>query len=180
MSINGGYIVVDAEGDGLDANGSINMSGGVVIINGPTQSGNGALDYDIAFQITGGELVAVGSSGMLQAPDATSTQYSLAVGFDNVLQADTLVNIQNNAGETVLTFAPAKSYQAIAFSSPELVSGETYTIYLDGSVVGTVTDGLYTDETYSNGTAYTSLTLSSITTQEGGGGRGNGGGRGRP
>ena len=178
MSINGGYIVVDAEGDGLDANGSINMSGGLVIVNGPTQSNNGALDYDGSFQITGGELIAVGSSGMLQAPDTSSTQYSLAIGFDNALQAGTLLNIQNSAGETVLTFTPVKSYQAIAFSSPELLAGETYTIYQGGNAVGTVTDGLYDDETYSNGTVYTSLTLSSITTQEGGGGgRGGRGGR---
>lgn len=180
MSIDGGYIVVDAEGDGLDANGSINMSGGVVIVNGPTQSGNGALDYDIAFQITGGELVAVGNSSMLQAPDTTSTQYSLAVGFDSAVEAGTPVNIQNSAGKTVLTFVPAKTYQAIVFSSPELVGGETYTIYQGGSAVGTITDGLYSDETYTNGTAYTSLTLSGITTQEGGSSMGRGGGRGRP
>ena len=190
LYINNGYIVVDAEGDGLDANGSIVMSGGTVIVNGPTMSMNGSLDYDGSFQITGGVLVAAGSAGMMQAPDTSSTQYSLAVAFSNTLSAGTPVSIQSSIGETVLTFVPSKTYQSIIFSSPELVGGETYTIYQNGSATGTVTDGLYADETYSGGTAYTSLTLSSITTQEGGGfggpggggrrGPGGGGGNGRP
>ena len=185
LYINGGYIVVDAEGDGLDANGSIVMSGGTVLVNGPTMSMNGALDYDGSFQITGGYFVLVGSSGMMQAPDTTSTQYSLAVAFNTTLSAGTPVSIQNSAGETVMTFIPTKTYQSLVFSSPELLGGETYTIYQGGSVSGTVSDGLPVDGTYSGGTAYTSLTLSSITTQEGGGnaggGRGGrGGGSGRP
>jgi hypothetical protein len=44
LHINGGYIVVDAAGDGLDSNGSIEMTDGVVIVNGPTENMNGALD----------------------------------------------------------------------------------------------------------------------------------------
>ncbi|GAB5491919.1 MAG: carbohydrate-binding domain-containing protein [Phototrophicaceae bacterium] len=183
MLINGGYIVIDSEGDGLDANGSIVMTNGTVIVNGPTASMNSALDYDSSFQITGGTFVAVGSSNMMQAPDTSSTQYSLAVAFTEALSAGTPVSIQNSAGEIVLTFVPTKTYQSIVFSSSELVAGETYTIYQGGNVVGTATDGLYIDEIYSDGTAYTSLTLSSITTQEGGGdgaGGGRGGRGGRP
>lgn len=180
MNINGGYLVIDAEGDGLDANGSIVMTDGTVIVNGPTMSMNGALDYDGSFQITGGTLVAVGSSGMMQAPDMNSTQYSLGIGFTNTLSAGTLIHIESSTGETILTFAPTKSYQSLIFSSPELIGGGTYTIYQGGNAVGTIIDGLYVDETYSNGTVYTSLMLSSITTQEGGGGNGRGGGRGRP
>ena len=63
LYINGGYIVVDATGDGIDVNGAVVMTGGYVIINGPTSNGNGALDH-VSFKITGGFLLAVGSSGM--------------------------------------------------------------------------------------------------------------------
>lgn len=182
LHINGGYLVVNAEGDGLDANGSIDMTGGMVIVNGPTRDGNGALDYDGSFQLTGGTLVAVGSAGMMQTPDTSSTQYILGVGFDTALAAGTLVNIQNGAGDTILTFAPSKSFQSIVFSSPALTGGETYTVYQGGSASGSSTDGLYSGETYSAGTAYTNLTTSSIVSQVGGGrgfGRPGGGG-GRP
>ena len=179
LFINGGYIFVNAEGDGLDANGSITMNGGTVIVNGPTQSGNGTLDYDGSFQINGGTLIGAGSAGMMQAPGTTSTQYSLAVAFNNTLSAGSLVHIENSAGETILTFAPGKTYQSLVFSSPVLVANETYTIYQGGEAIGTVTDGVYTDGTYSNGTSYTSLTLTSIVTQEGGG-MGGPGGMGNP
>ncbi len=74
ININGGKIIVDASGDGLDSNGSIYMKDGVVIVNGPENGGNGALDYDGKFDVTGGLLIAAGSSGMAQSPSESSTQ----------------------------------------------------------------------------------------------------------
>jgi hypothetical protein len=72
LYINGGTITVNAGGDGLDANGAIEMTGGLVVVNGPTEQMNGALDYDGTFNISGGTLIAVGSAGMAQAPSAGS------------------------------------------------------------------------------------------------------------
>jgi hypothetical protein len=94
LTISGGYIAVIASGDGLDANGSIEMSGGTVIGSGPTGSGNGALDYDGSFAITGGLLVAAGSSGMAQAPGNGSTQNSVMITFDSSLPAGTAVRFR--------------------------------------------------------------------------------------
>ena len=68
LYINGGFIHVNSSGDGLDANGSIVQTNGTVLVDGPISSGNGALDYDTSFKISGGILIAVGSSGMAQAP----------------------------------------------------------------------------------------------------------------
>ena len=169
LYINGGTIVVDAAGDGLDANGAIEMTGGVVVVNGPTESMNGALDYDGTFNISGGYFVAVGSAGMAQAPGAASTQNSVLLNLNGTLPGGTLVNIQNEVGEGLLTFAPSKEFQSITFSSPELATGD-YTLYYGGSVDGNSVDGLYTDGTYSAGTEYTGFTISSVTTILGGGG----------
>ena len=174
LQINGGYIYVEANGDGLDANGAIVMTGGVVIVNGPTNSGNGALDYDGGFTLSGGTLIAVGSSGMAMAPGTTSTQYSMLVNFAMVQSAGTLIHIQGSTGTDTLTFAPVKEFQSIAFSSADLVAGATYDVYLGGSSSGTVTNGLYEGGSYSGGTLFTSLTLTDIVTSYGsmgGGGR---------
>lgn len=167
LYIHGGYIVVNADGDGLDANGSIEMTGGVVIVHGPTMNMNGALDYDGTFHITGGFLVAAGSSGMAQAPDQGSSQHSLLLNLDTAQPAGTLIHIQDSNGNDLLTFAPAKSYQSIAFSSPELTDGATYSIYFGGRSDGTVTDGLYGAGTYTSGTQFTDFTVSGIVTQIG-------------
>jgi hypothetical protein len=170
LYINGGTIVVDAGGDGLDSNGSIEMTGGTVLVNGPTNNGNGALDYMGTFNITGGFLVAAGSSGMAQAPGTGSTQYSVLVNFDSGQAAGTLVHIQTSAGEDVLTFAPSKQYQSIVLSSPGLAEGATYEVYLGGSSTGTPTGGLIHGGSYTPGTLYTSFTLSDVVTQIGSGG----------
>ena len=111
------------------------MTGGVVAVNGPTESMNGALDYDGTFNISGGTIVAVGSAGMAQAATSDSTQNSVLMGVGNQ-SAGTVVELRNAAGENLLSFTPAKSFAAVFFSSPDLAQGETYTLYLGGSKYG--------------------------------------------
>ena len=113
LLINGGYLAIDAGGDGLDINGTVQMTGGTVLINGPTNDGNGPLDYYGEFKVTGGLLVAVGSSGMAEAPSETSTQYSIMVNFEQAQQPGTLVHIEDQNGEDLLTFSPTKQYQSV-------------------------------------------------------------------
>ena len=179
LTINGGTIVVSAEGDGIDSNGSIEMNGGVVIVNGPTGMDNGALDYDGRLNISGGLLVAVGSAGMAAAPNESSSQNSVIIALDAPQEAGTLVHIQNSAGEEVLTFAPAKTFQSVVFSSPELSSGDSYEFYYGGTSDGTASDGLYEDGSYAAGTLQADFTVSSAVTRIGGMMRGGPGG-GRP
>mgnify|MGYP005849164679 CR=1 FL=1 len=169
LHINGGYIVINAEADGIDTNGHMDMSGGVVIINGPTDSFNAAVDYGSGtFKITGGTIIAVGSSGMAQGPTAASTQYSVLVNL-NSQQTPRLICLRKASGEVVFTFSATKRFQSIVFSSPQLATG-SYDLYLGGSSTGTAIDGLYTGGTYTPGTKYTTFTISSIVTTIGGGG----------
>ena len=164
LFINGGYLYLDAGGDGLDANGSITMTGGTVIVNGPTANNNASLDYDGSFKITGGYLIAVGSSGMAQVPGTTSTQNSVLVNFTAAQNAGALINIQNADGKNIITFKPAKRYQSIAFSSKELVNG-SYNVYLTGSSTGSEKDGLYSEGIYTGGTKNTNFTVASVVTK---------------
>jgi hypothetical protein len=150
LYINGGYIVSDAGGDGLDINGSIKMTAGVVIVNGPTANNNGAPDYLGSFDITGGFLIAVGSAGMAQAPSASSTQYAVIVNFPSTISEGTMVHIENEDGEELLTFLPTKQYQSVVFSSNELKNGSNYLIYTGGRSTGNAVDGLYSDGTYTS------------------------------
>lgn len=168
LYIRGGYLAITSgAGDGVDINGSVEMSGGVLLVNGPTVNMNGALDYDRGWKMTGGVIVATGSAGMAQAPDSTSTQYSILVNFSAAQKAGTLITIRDSSGKDLMTFSPTKSFQSLAFSSPELAGGATYDIYLGGSATGTVTDSLYSGGTYTPGTKYDSLTLSGVTTRLG-------------
>lgn len=183
LTITGGTIYVDAQGDGLDANGPIEMSGGTVIVNGPTANNNGALDYTGSFNISGGFFVAVGSTGMAQAPSQSSRQYSVMYNFQAAQPVGTLVRIETTGGQEVLTFAPSKPFQSVVFSSPELQNGGQYVIYTGGNSTGSATDGLYAGGGYSGGSQVEAFTLSGVTTllgAQGGFGPGGGGGPGRP
>ncbi len=179
LHINGGYIVVSASGgDGVDSNGFMDMSGGTVIINGPIGSFNAAIDYGFGdFNITGGTLIAVGSSGMAQGPGDDSTQYSMLINL-NSPRTPRLIHLNTTSGE-VFTFMPTKTFQSIVYSSPQLGPGQ-HTLYLGGSSTGTPTDGLYEGGIYTPGTEYTDFVISEIvTTIGGGGGFGGFGGGGR-
>jgi hypothetical protein len=165
LTINGGYIAIFATGDGIDVNGKIEMNGGDVIIHGPTSDMNSAVDYDASFRITGGFLVGAGSSRMAQAPGTGSTQCSIMLNFRSRISAGTLFHIQSSDGKEILTFESAKDFQSIAFSSPALIQGAAYNVFLGGSSTGTMTDGLYLDGTYTPGSAIASFTISLSTTK---------------
>ncbi len=167
LYINGGYVYVDADGDGIDVNGTIEMTNGLVIVNGPTENMNGALDYLGTFTISGGTLVAAGSAGMTQGFSETSTQNSMLVNFDTQMSAGTVINVQSANGENMLTFIPTKSYQSVVFSSPNLETGAEYAIYTGGSVSGDTPDGLMTTGNYTPGTQYATFTISSVVTRLG-------------
>lgn len=172
LYVNGGYIVVNAGGDGVDVNGAIEMTGGTLLVNGPTEAMNAALDYDGGFTLTGGFLAAAGSAGMAMAPGADSTQPSALIYFDAEQAAGSLVHIVDSAGQAVLTFAPAKACQSLVFSSPALVSGQTYTVYTGGSATGDSSDGLYSQANYTGGAQIASFTIASSVTTVGSGGMG--------
>lgn len=128
LTITGGEITVNATGDGLDSNGSIVMSGGTVTVYGPTDSGNGSLDYDQSFEITGGNLYVAGSNGMAQIPSTSSTQAFVAVGFTSTVAGGTEVTVTDSNGKVVTSFTPMKEFQMVLISEAEINTNETYTI----------------------------------------------------
>ena len=157
LYINGGYIAVYAQGDGLDSNGAIEMTAGTVLVHGPSGDGNGALDHS-SCKVSGGFLLAVGSAGMAQGPDVETNQESI-LGTFNTRSAGTLINLQTSSGTTLFTFKPAKAYASVAFSSPQLTKGVEYDVYFGGSATGTVKDGLYQNGVYTPGSMYGTFTL---------------------
>ncbi len=102
---------------------------------------------------------------MAQAPDSSSTQYSVLLLLRSPRQAGSLIHIQTSDGKGILTFEPAKEYQSVAFSSPELIKGSSYDVYYGGSSTGVADNSLYQDEIYTPGTRYASFTVSDIVTR---------------
>ncbi|KAA0944262.1 carbohydrate-binding domain-containing protein [Sporosarcina sp. ANT_H38] len=164
LSINGGYVYVDAAGDGLDSNGSISMTGGTVIVNGPTNNGNGALDYDEDFEISGGVLIAAGSSGMAMATSEDSSQHTILMTYPKTQSAGTTLLLEDSEGNEIVTFAPEKDYQSVVISSPKLTKDASYTLYSGGTTSGKASDGLFEVGDYQDGTKVVEFTISDTIT----------------
>ena len=139
LSISGGDITVNAAGDGIDVNGDFLMTDGYVVVYGPTDNGNAALDYDGTFNISGGTIIAAGSSGMAQAPSSTSTQCSVKITLTSTASAGTTFTVKDSANNEIIKVTPPKAYQSIVVSTPAFQKNLTYSFYNGSNSLGSVT-----------------------------------------
>jgi hypothetical protein len=162
LTINGGNIAVNCtNGDAIDSNGNIVMTGGTVVANGPLSGVEEAVDFNGTFNMNGGIFIGAGSnSNMTKAMSSTSTQQNFYLSTSSVVSSGNLLHIQDASGTDILTFKPLNGGYKFLFSSPSIVSGATYSIYTGGSSTGTNNNGLYTGGTYSGGTLKKSFTAS--------------------
>ena len=124
--ISGGSLYVKASGDGLDANGTLTVSGGYTVVVGPTQGDTATLDYDRSATITGGTFIGTGAAGMAQTfSDSQQGVVAVRVGNQN---AGTNIVLKNKSDNIIIEYAPELSFAVVILSSPDIVSGETYTI----------------------------------------------------
>lgn len=124
--ISGGTLYINASGDGIDANGSLEISDGYITIVGPNQGDTATLDYDTSAIITGGTFIGSGASGMAQT-FSSSEQGVISINMGSQA-AGTTITITDTEGSTLATFSPELPFSIIIFSSPSVVSGETYTV----------------------------------------------------
>ena len=164
LNISDGTVYVNAQGDGLDSNGALNISGGMIVVNGTTQEGNGIIDHDGSCTVTGGTLIGAGTSDMLELPGDASTQKTVAVLLSQTQEAGKLVYITNSSGNVIAAMSPEKSYGCLVFSSADLKENETYTVYTGGTASGDSTHGCYSKASVSGGTQYTTFTVSNAVT----------------
>lgn len=126
--INGGILHINANGDGIDSNGNLAVTGGEVYVSGPTDNGNSALDYDGTSLITGGLVVAAGSSSMAQNFGEDSTQGSMLIRLSTPASSKDTVILTDSAGKELLSYTPEKTYSCVVVSCPEIAQGQTYTL----------------------------------------------------
>lgn len=129
--ISGGTVAITAYGDGIDANGSLEITGGYVTVCGPTQGDTATLDYDVSGTISGGTFIGTGASGMAQT-FSSSEQGVISVSVDTQ-SAGTQIQLTDRDGNIVLTYTPSLDFAVVILSSPEIVSGETYTVTVGSS-----------------------------------------------
>ena len=186
INVSGGYIIMHNEGDGVDSNGSLSVSGGIILVDGPQRGGNGSLDYTSEAKITGGVVIALGTSDMAEN-FTEAEQGSILVSSSGNFPAGTLLSICDDKGNVILAFTSTKSFRSALFSAPELQKGKTYTFYTGATIEGLDKNGYAHNTTQTGGTSCGTVTLDDYICGKGsgmggvpGGGPGGGGPGGRP
>lgn len=133
IKISGGTLYINSSGDGLDANGTLEISGGHTTVVGPTQGDTATLDYDTSGIITGGTFIGTGASGMAQT-FSDSEQGVIAVSVGNQ-SAGTKILLKDKNGNTIIDYTPDLNFAVVILSSPDIKSGEKYDITV-GSTSG--------------------------------------------
>lgn len=161
LTLAGGTVNVNVTGgDGLDSNGSIAITGGTIVVNGPQSAPEVGMDYNGTCNVSGGLLIVTGpsSGNMIQATSTTSSQYAVKVTSSSI--GTNLFCVKDASGNEIFTFKPVRSAYYMVFSSPKLANGSSYSLYSGGSSTGTSTNGLYSGGTYSGGTLKKTFSVS--------------------
>lgn len=132
--ISGGTITVDASGDGLDSNGTIYVSGGTLIVYGPTTGADTGLDADGGILIDGGNVFVATTKEMLEIPASNSKSNVLVYGV-NTVPAGSEIILTNADGGEMVRITLKKQAQAIILSTPELATNGTYSLYADENLL---------------------------------------------
>ena len=162
FTMSAGTAVLNVLGDGLDINGPGTISGGKLIISGPTASKDGALDTLNPLVMSGGLLIGVGPSAFAMAPATSSSQPALLANVASQ-QAASLVQIADATGRVMATFKSSKPWQSVVFSSSALAKGQSYKVYVGGKASGTPLGGYTATGSLSGATLLGSFTAGDYT-----------------
>ena len=134
ITINDGYLRVYASGDGLDANTSLNINGGTVIVEGPG-SGNGSLDSD-SIKFNGGIVFACSTNGMRES--MTANQYTFVYQGSSMV-ANTLIKVVDETNTPLFSYTLKQSCNQLIFSHPDMEANATYRVFVGSSSVASIT-----------------------------------------
>ncbi len=167
-TINAGTLYIlaglGAEGDGIDSNGYLVINGGTVVASAHPASDAG-LDSDLGSYINGGTVIALGST--MDWAESDSRQVTMNLQFAAYQEAGSAIVVTDEKGTPIFAYDPSqdeilgenqRKFQGAILSSPDFQQGQTYHVYLGGSLTGEETGGIYaTVRGYADGTqmAYT-------------------------
>ena len=139
MYIYGGDIYVNAEADGLDANGNINIYGGNLEIWGAKRNSDGDFaDLDGTMTIKGGTFFGGGNAQMVQPTRWTNSQKYI---YESNQVAQNYVVKVMSGSTTIKSYTCPKNVGYIYYTSPSVDSNYKFSISNSGSNSGTTQDG---------------------------------------
>ena len=125
----GGTVTIDAQGDGIDSNGNLTISGGEITVFGTSSGGNGAIDVNGTFTLSGGDVLALSAGQMEQTPSVVEQAF-----VSTTASGSEAVTITANNAALRDTAAP-RAFGYVFYSSPDLAEGDVVTVSTGSSSV---------------------------------------------
>lgn len=130
IQINGGKVVLDSQGDGVDSNGNVEITGGTLLVNGPSSDGDGAFDYDGEATISGGTVLMAGAVGMAQSFTSGIQAFALVQASGS---AGSVIEATDADGNVIATLTATKAFGCVLVSGAGVSDGDTITVSVDGA-----------------------------------------------
>lgn len=131
IQINGGKVVLNSQGDGVDSNGNVEINGGTLLVNGPSSDGDGAFDYDGEATISGGTVLMAGAVGMAQSFTSGTQVFALVQASGS---AGSVIEATDADGNVIATFTATRAFGCVLVSGAGVSDGDTITVSVDGAV----------------------------------------------
>lgn len=134
MNISGGTInAYSSEGDGFDSNGDLNISGGTIAVWTANRADNQPLDADGTLNISGGTVLAAGGSSGMELNINAEQAYITFSASGQLISKGNVVSIKSSDGGELHSAAASCDASFVFFSSAELESGSSYSLYAGDS-----------------------------------------------
>lgn len=131
IQINGGKVVLNSQGDGVDSNGNVEINGGTLLVNGPSGDGDGAFDYDGEATISGGTVLMAGAVGMAQSFTSGTQAFALVQASGS---AGSVIEATDADGNVIATLTATRAFGCVLVSGAGVSDGDTITVSVDGAV----------------------------------------------
>lgn len=134
MNISGGTInAYSSEGDGFDSNGDLNISGGIIAVWTANRADNQPLDADGTLNISGGTVLAAGGSSGMELNINAEQAYITFSASGQLISKGNVVSIKSAGGSDLFSAAASCDAAYAFFSSAELESDSSYSLYAGDS-----------------------------------------------
>lgn len=130
IQINGGKVVLDSQGDGVDSNGNVEITGGTLLVDGPSSDGDGAFDYDGEATLSGGTVLMAGAVGMAQSFTSGTQAFALVQASGS---AGNVIEATDADGNVIATHTATKAFGCVLVSGAGVSDGDTITVSVDGA-----------------------------------------------
>jgi len=132
LTVSGGTIVLTTDSDGLDSNGSLRVTGGTVVVNGPVEGDDGPLDSNGTIAISGGTLLGVAPRLLGQTPTSSLSQGFVFSRLRRQEAAGTILHVADAKGTVLASFRSSRPFQSMIYSSGKIVPKQAYRLFVGG------------------------------------------------